>query len=71
MELRLAQLEHNNRGKKTEMRTKQCVFDSRNGRMIMKYYQQFLSFVFLFVFFNGILAHIITSWLLMQTEKRG
>ena len=38
MELRLAQLEHNRREKKPEMRPKQCVFDSRNGRTIMEYY---------------------------------
>ena len=35
---RLAQLEHNNRGKKPEMRPKQCVFASRNGRKIMECY---------------------------------
>ena len=35
---RLAQLEHNYRGKRPEMRPKHCVFDSRNGRIIMEYY---------------------------------
>ena len=49
MELTLAQLEHNNRGKKPEMMPKQCVFDSRNDRIIMKYFSQLLSYVFLFV----------------------
>ena len=38
MEPRLAQHEHNNRGEKPEMRPKQCVIDSRNGRIIMEYY---------------------------------
>ena len=50
MELRLAQLEHNNRATKPEMKLKQCVFDSRDGRIIMEYYSQLLSFVFLFIF---------------------
>ena len=36
MELRLAQLDFN-RGKKPEMRPKECVFDSHNGRIIMEY----------------------------------
>ena len=35
---RLAQLEHTNRGKMFERRPKHCVFDSRNGRIIMEYY---------------------------------
>ena len=35
----LAQHEHNNCGKKPEMRPKQCVFDPRNnGRIVMEYY---------------------------------
>ena len=38
MELkRLAQLENKNRGKMPEMRSKQCVFDSLDGR-VMEYY---------------------------------
>ena len=37
MELRLAQLEHNNRGKQPEMRPNECVFDSHNGRIVMEY----------------------------------
>ena len=38
MELRLSQHELNNRGKKPEMRPNQSVFDSRNGRIVMKHY---------------------------------
>ena len=37
MELRLAQLKQNNRGKRSEMGPKQCVFDSHNNRIIMEY----------------------------------
>ena len=40
---RLAQLEHNNCGKKPEMRPIHCVFDSRNGRIIMEYYDHVFS----------------------------
>ena len=49
MKLRLAQLEHKNHGKKPEMMPKQCVFDSRNGLIIMEYYSQLPSHVFLFI----------------------
>ena len=36
MEPRLAQLEHNNRGKRPEKRPKQCSFGSHNGRIIVE-----------------------------------
>ena len=38
MELSLAQHKHNNCGKTPEMKPKQCVFDSCNGRIVTEYY---------------------------------